>query len=111
MQTANWAKFDSPDTAFDYSDADLKKNWAKLHTGDCEPYPSDSAVLKAWQAYHRGDFAEAVDLATEIGEAAHVVANKASGIYADYLEEDEETKKSIYQQGIERAEAATGSAR
>lgn len=106
MQTSKWAKFDSPDSAFDYSDADLKKNWASLHTGDCEPYPSDAAICKAWQAYHRGDFAEAVDLAAEIGEAAHVVANKASGIYADYLEEDEETKKAIYQQGIARAEAA-----
>lgn len=106
MKTAKWAKFDSPDAAFDYPDAELKKNWDKLHAGDCEPYPSDSVIRQAWQAYHRGDFADAVDLATGVGEGAHVVANKASGIYADYLEEDEETKKAIYQQGIARAEAA-----
>ncbi|HSH27094.1 MAG TPA: hypothetical protein VK972_04905, partial [Wenzhouxiangella sp.] len=37
---------------------------------------------------------------------AHAVANKASGIYADYLEEDEERKTEIYRAGIERAEQA-----
>ena len=106
MNTTQWAAFDQDNDAFDYSEADLKKNWASLHRGDCEPYPSDAALIQAWQAYHRGDFAAAVDLAADAGEAGHVVINKASGIYADYLEEDEETKKAIYQHGIKRAEAA-----
>jgi hypothetical protein len=34
------------------------------------------------------------------------VANKASGIYADYLEEDDARKIAIYQAGIKRAEQA-----
>ena len=106
MNTSQWAKFDQQNDAFDYSESELKKNWAKLHAGDCEPYPTDKTLIQAWQAYHRGDFAEAVDLAGDVGEAGHVVTNKASGIYADYLEEDEDIKKAIYQQGIERAEAA-----
>ncbi|MEM7053058.1 MAG: hypothetical protein AAF446_00780 [Pseudomonadota bacterium] len=106
MNTAKWVKFDQDNSAFDYSSADLENAWAELHRGDCEPYPSDEAMLQAWQAYHRGDFADAVDLAAEVGDAAHVVANKASGIYADYLEGSESIKKAIYQQSIERAEAA-----
>jgi tetratricopeptide (TPR) repeat protein len=34
------------------------------------------------------------------------VVNKASGIYADYLEEDDDARQAIYTAGVERAEAA-----
>jgi hypothetical protein len=63
-----------------------------------------NSLLEAWRRYHAGDFAGAVRLAGEIGISAHAVANKASGIYADYLEEDEDAKLAIYTKGIARAE-------
>ena len=63
-------------------------------------------MLEAWRRYHAGDFAGAVALADETGLEAHAVANKAGGIYADYLEENEKAKVAIYQAGIKRAEEA-----
>jgi tetratricopeptide (TPR) repeat protein len=122
MNTKNWAPYADTD-AFDYPLDKLKKKWAELHRGDCEPWPDADRIhalepdhadpegaagtlQEAWRCYHRGDFARAVDLADELGLLAHAVANKASGIYADYLEEDDDTKLAIYQAGIERAEAA-----
>lgn len=80
-----------------------------LHRGDAEPLPDNSDILEAWRHYHAGDFAGAFNLALEIGPDAHAVANKASGIYADYLEDDENTRLAIYKSGIKRAEKAISS--
>ncbi len=123
MNTRNWSDFPHPQKPFDYSGDKLAKAWKKLHRGDCEPWPDSNRILAldpdhpdpdsaattladAWRAFHRGDFAQAVDLADELDLIGHAVANKASGIYADYLEEDEDQKLAIYQAGIKRAEAA-----
>jgi tetratricopeptide (TPR) repeat protein len=123
MNTKNWAGFPHDNSSFDFSDDDLRSAWESLHGGDCEPYPDAERIralepghddpeaaaeilADAWRAFHRGDFAEAVDLAGRIGLIGHAVANKASGIYADYLEEDEGAKVEIYQAGIARAEKA-----
>ncbi len=120
---SDWNSFPHDKRAFDFAGDKLRKAWAGLHRGDCEPYPDaarisalepahadpDGAAERltlAWRAYHRGDFAEAVSLADQLGSLGHAVANKASGIYADYLEDDEERKSAIYQAGIERAEHA-----
>lgn len=123
MKTQDWADFPDDNSQFDYQGDDLSKRWTALHQGDCEPWPDADRIrlldpdhpdpekaavqlVEAWRCYHRGDFAAAVDLADEIGLIAHAVANKASGIYADYLEEDDEVKLAIYQSAIERAESA-----
>ncbi|NBB93995.1 MAG: hypothetical protein GVY32_12600 [Gammaproteobacteria bacterium] len=106
MDTANWAGFPHANKAFQYPGDKLKQSWEALHRGDVEPLPPDEAVLEAWRRYHAGDFAGAVEQAEAAGPEAHAAANKASGIYADYLEEDEATKVAIYQAGIRRAERA-----
>jgi tetratricopeptide (TPR) repeat protein len=123
MNTENWAPFPHNADAFNYPGAKLKKAWPRLHLGDCEPYPDKARILAldpdhadpdgaaeiladAWRAYHRGDFAAAVNLAGQIGPLGHAVANKAAGIYADYLEESDQVKLEIYQTGIKRAEEA-----
>jgi len=106
MDTADWTDFPHPDKGFQYAGDRLEKSWSKLHRGDQEPYPTDPDLQEAWRHFHAGDFGGAVNLAEEIGIAAHAVANKASGIYADYLVDDEEEKIAIYQAGIERAEQA-----
>jgi tetratricopeptide (TPR) repeat protein len=123
MQTKNWASFPHDNQAFDFSGNALSKAWPELHQGDCEPYPDRERILSlepdhedpdtaaatladAWRAYHRGDFAEAVELGLSLNGPGHAVANKASGIYADYLEDDETTKIDIYKAGIARAEEA-----
>lgn len=106
MQTDDWAEFPHDRRPFTYAGDTLAEAWEDLHRGDCEPLPDDERVQEAWRRFHAGDFAGAVGLADEIGLAAHAAANKASGIHADYLEDDEETKLAIYQAGIERAESA-----
>lgn len=106
MDTSNWTAFTGDSAAFDYSGKKLEKAWDDLHSGDREPWPQDEPVQQAWRSFHRGDFAAAVDAALAHGDSAHVVANKASGIYADYLEEDDGVKQAIYTAGIARAEAA-----
>ncbi|TVQ36944.1 MAG: hypothetical protein EA370_07340 [Wenzhouxiangella sp.] len=123
MDTSNWAAFPHENKAFDFSGAKLAKAWPKLHRGDCEPFPDAERITlldpsnkdpesaaetlaDAWRAYHRGDFASAVNLGSSLGALGHAVTSKASGIYADYLEEDDETKLAIYETGIEQAEAA-----
>lgn len=106
MDTSAWARFEGSSKEFDYSGSRLQEAWAKLHQGDREPWPEDEAIAEAWRCFHAGDFAAAVDRAEAIGLAGHVVANKASGIYADYLEEDDALRQAIYTAGIARAEAA-----
>ncbi len=106
MDSANWAEFPYSNKRFSYPGARLTAAWSELHRGDAEPLPTDERLLDAWRHYHAGEFSQAVELAEHIGLSAHVVANKASGIYADYLEEDEQIKQAIYQSGIKRAAEA-----
>jgi tetratricopeptide (TPR) repeat protein len=101
-----WNPFPFDSQAYRYDSSQLEKQWSELHGGDCEPFPGDPALLKAWAAYHAGDFRKAVDLADDFGLAAHAVANKATGIYANYLEEDEQRQVALFQQTIARAEDA-----
>ncbi len=123
MDTSNWTAFPHDSKAFDYSGAKLAKAWPDLHQGDCEPFPDAVRIARldpshddpegaaevfadAWRAYHGGDFARAVDLGLSLDLIGHAVVSKASGIYADYLEEDDDTKLAIYSAGIEWAESA-----
>ncbi len=123
MQIQHWTDFPHHNKAFQYDGQSLAKSWTNLHKGDCEPFPDAERVRaldpgcadpeetarlwqQAWRDYHAGRFAQAVEKALKIGLCAHALANKASGIYADYLEEDEGQRLAIYQSGIERAEAA-----
>lgn len=109
MDTSNWNEFTDDATAFEYSGAALGKAWERLHAGDCEPWPDSGELQQAWRLFHAGRFAEAVDAGAAVGDSAHVVISKASGIYADYLEDDENTRQAIYQAGIKRAESAVES--
>ncbi len=121
MQTTDWAPFPHDATPFTYSGKSLEKNWKALHAGDREPFPDAARagaiglkpaeqcaeqLAEAWRLFHAGDFAAAVDRAESVGMGAHAVANKASGIYADYLVDDETEQELIYKAGIARAETA-----
>ncbi len=128
MAKARWKVFPYADAGYAYAGAALKAHWSRLHRGDCEPY-LDGAGLKqliarhpqleasnqsidaaavtlqdAWRAYHRGDFAEAVELGLAIGLIGYNVANKATNIYATYLEKSEKAKLDLFLQSAGRAE-------
>ncbi|HQS92770.1 hypothetical protein [Polaromonas sp.] len=101
---APWTAFPyAGDYAFDA--ASLKKNWARLHAGDCEPLPKEAAVLQAWVLFHNGAFQQAADAGIKAGGHGLTVANKATSIYANYLEKKEKTKLDLFLEVAARAEA------
>jgi len=99
-----WKKFPYSDTDFAYPGAALQKNWARLHRGDCEPFPEDAKVQDAWRSYHAGEFGKAVETGLACGIAGYNVANKAATIYANYLESDDERKRSLLMEVAQRCE-------
>lgn len=102
---AKWTAFPYDNSAFVYTPAALKKHWARLHAGDAEPFPKDAAVQQAWIHFHAGDFQAAHDAGLAAGGAGITVANKAQGIYANYLEKKEKVKLEMFLEIAARAEA------
>lgn len=102
----NWNRFPHDSAAFDYPGAALKKAWGRLHRGDCEPFPEAKELQEAWRCFHRGDFKRAVTIADDYGLAGHAAANKATGIYATYLETDPKRQIDSFKAAIRRAEQA-----
>ena len=101
---AKWTAFPHPgDYAFDATS--LKKSWARLHQGDCEPLPKAAAVLQAWVLFHNGEFQTAAEAGLKAGGAGITVANKATSIYANYLEAKEKVKLDLFMEVAGRAEA------
>jgi len=101
-----WKKFPYDNSEYAYPGPALKKAWSGLHSGDLEPYPADPVLQEAWRCYHLGEFQQAVTLADQCGLAGHAVANKATGMYASHLEEQESRQIAFYKAAIERAEKA-----
>ena len=101
---ALWNPFPHPGFyAFDITN--LAKNWARLHRGDCEPLPGDAAVLTAWVLFHNGEFQKAAQAGLKAGGAGITVANKATCIYANYLENKEKIRLDLFLAAAQRAEA------
>ncbi|MBI5275296.1 MAG: hypothetical protein HY854_02465 [Burkholderiales bacterium] len=90
---------------YSYDAASLKKNWARLHAGDAEPLPKDAAVLDAWVLFHNGEFQKAAEAGLKAGGAGITAANKATCIYANYLEKKEKAKLDLFMEAAQRAEA------
>lgn len=99
-----WAKFPYADRKYEHTAATLKKAWSRLHHGDQEPYPKDAAVIDAWIAFHAGDFEQAAKSGLAAGGAGVTVANKATAIYANYLEDNEKRKLALFEEVAGRAE-------
>jgi tetratricopeptide (TPR) repeat protein len=99
-----WTKFPHSDPAFTYTAATLKKHWARLHAGDCESFPKDAALVDAWLAFHAGEFEKAAKQGLTLGVEGYAVANKATSIYANYLEKSEAKKLKFFQEVAERCE-------
>ncbi|WP_414474420.1 hypothetical protein [Microvirga sp. M2] len=127
MTARRWKRFSTPEARYDYPGPLLRKHWTRLHQGDREPYP-DAAYLAdlitrhpalepgmspkeagevlqaAWRAFHSGDLGEAVRLGLSLGPLGYNVANKATNIYATYLETTAGKKKALFLEAAERAE-------
>jgi len=132
---SDWKEFPHGASAFNYAGDKLLTAWPDLHRGDCVVYPDvawvrqcldetpdaaphafdgDVAALAAtiqdaWRCFHRGEFQKALELSEQCGSLAHAPANKASGIYATYLETDEKLKRACFLAAVSRAESAIDS--
>jgi tetratricopeptide (TPR) repeat protein len=131
---AGWTAFPYPNERFHYPAGALKKHWSRLHLGDKEPYPSaqlleklcktepkivesiprfdtgfeglSERVLEAWRCYHAGEFEQAAQIGLSLGWIGQTVANKATAIYANDLEQDASIKLRLLKESMERAERA-----
>lgn len=99
-----WATFPHPGE-FKYTPASLKKQWGRLHAGDCEPLPAHPEALAAWVLFHNGDFEKATHAGLDAGESGITAANKATCIYANYLEPKEGNRLELLMGVAERAQA------
>ncbi len=88
---------------FNFDAARVKKNWAKLHAGDLEPLPQDPKLLEAWALFHNGEFHKACNAGLKLGLAGVNVANKATCMYATYLEKHEARRLELLQEAANRA--------
>ena len=104
MAKTAWKKFPHAAKAFVFAGAALKKNWERLHRGDREPFPADAAGQEAWRLYHQGEFHKACEAGLALGLDGYNVANKATMIYANYLEEDDKRKLELFQAIAARCE-------
>ena len=101
---AKWTTFsEAGDYEFDV--ARVVKNWGALHQGDAEPLPKESAVLEAWTLFHCGHFQQAALAGLKAGGTGIVVANKATCVYATYLERKEKTRLDLFLEVAKRADA------
>jgi tetratricopeptide (TPR) repeat protein len=129
---SRWNKFPHNNADYLYAGDSLPEHWPALHRGDRVEFPDaawverileeapgaapnkfdgDHAALaaniqEAWRCFHAGDFQKAVTLSEICGHLAHAAANKAAGVYATYLEADEDRQQACYLAAIKRAEHA-----
>jgi tetratricopeptide (TPR) repeat protein len=90
---------------YPFDPASVRSGWARLHAGDAEPLPRDEAVLAAWALFHSGEFQQAAQAGLQAGGDGITVANKATCIYANYLEKKEKNKLDLLLEVAQRAEA------
>jgi tetratricopeptide (TPR) repeat protein len=101
---AKWTAFPNlGEFAFDVGS--VKKQWVRLHAGDAEPLPAGEAELQAWALFHNGEFQAAVEAGLAAGGSGITCANKATCVYANYLEKKEKVRLELFLEAAQRAEA------
>lgn len=130
--TQKWHDFPHENRDYEYPGEALAEAWPVLHRGDREPFPDldwitqcledaphaapsdfdgnvnelSERLQSAWCDFHAGRFSDAVRTADRCGWLGAVCANKATGIYATYLEDDSRRQQACFQSAIDRAAQA-----
>lgn len=89
---------------YNFDASRVKKYWSRLHTGDLEPLPEDTRLLDAWAHFHSGEFHKACTAGLKLGLTGLNVANKATCVYATYLEKHEASRQELFLEVAERTE-------
>jgi tetratricopeptide (TPR) repeat protein len=90
--------------AYDFDVKRVKKNWESLHLGDAEPLPKEAKLIEAWALFHSGEFQKAALEGLKLGNAGITLANKATCIYANYLEPKERARLDLFLEVAQRAQ-------
>jgi tetratricopeptide (TPR) repeat protein len=98
-----WTAFPQPG-AYRHDAESVTREWPRLHAGDAEPLPADPQALAAWVLFHNGEFQQAMEAGVAAGGDGITVANKATCIYANYLEQKEKTRLELFLEAAHRAE-------
>ncbi|MBS0340354.1 MAG: hypothetical protein JSS56_07485 [Proteobacteria bacterium] len=99
MSLVNLPRFDAPA---------VLAQWRRLHAGqgDFEPPASNAALMDAWASYHGGDFECAAAIGLQHGgRDGLALANRATAIYANYVEPRESTRLALFRLVADRAAA------
>jgi len=89
---------------YNFDASRVKKYWLRLHAGDLEPLPEDNKLLDAWALFHSGEFHKACTAGLQLGLVGLNVANKATCVYATYLEKHEALRQDLFLEVAERTE-------
>ncbi len=98
-----WTAFPQPGL-FRHDADSVTREWSRLHAGDAEPLPTEPAVLAAWVLFHNGEFQRAAEAGLAAGGAGITAANKATCMYANYLEKREKQRLDLFLEAAQRAE-------
>lgn len=101
---ALWSPFISA-SGLRFDASTLIPAWNRLHRCDAEPLPASTEVLQAWVHFHNGDFQSAAETGLRAGDDGVTVANKATSVYARYLETRAQTKLDLFLEVAARAQA------
>lgn len=103
---ATWSPFPHSGL-FNFTLESLKRSWSDLHRNDAEPYPQHPLVELALVHFHNGDFSKARTLGLDAAAAGELggmtVANKATCVYACYLEKGEQARLDLFMDVAQRA--------
>ncbi len=99
---AHWIEFAQAGD-FNFDAAKLKRSWPKLHACDGEKLPGNPQILTAWGLFHSGRFKESVLTGMDAGPPGHSVVNKATCVYATFLEPSEKNRQSLFLDVARRA--------
>jgi hypothetical protein len=95
---------------YGFDEPAVTQQWPRLHAGDAEPLPGDARVLQAWVLFHEGRFHAACQAGLAAGGPGLAVANKATCMYANYLEKQEATRLALFGAVAQRAQAQAAQA-
>lgn len=93
----------APEATFRFDRARLRRLWKRLHASDREPLPGTAPMQGAWCSYHNGQFLDAAAMGLALGPSGHHLANKATCVYASYLETGEKQRQALFMEVARRA--------
>jgi len=79
--------------------------WPRLQAGQGKHAPPSPALAEGWALYHSGDFERAAAFGLQNGAEGLALANRATAIYANYLEPREAMRLALFRQVADRTAA------